>query len=80
MIGLMNRMMSAISWPNSSAYALGIALGPPPQVVERPPVVAGHPQVPLVHRDEAAVEREDLQAVPGQVELPDDLRAEEGTT
>ena len=57
---------------------LGVGLGVPGDLAARPAVVRQPPQVVAVqHRGERAVERQDLEAVPRQVEVADDLRAEE---
>ncbi len=79
----MKRAISTISWPYSS-YASASRLRPAAELADRPAVVVDPPQVVAgggrpagSERGERAVERQDVEAVPRQLELADDLGAEQ---
>ena len=56
---------------------LGVAGRPAAQLAHRLVVVVGAPQVVAVEGREGAVEGQDLEAVPGSVEVADDLRPQQ---
>ena len=56
---------------------LGVAQAPAPELADRPAVVVDPPQVVVLERRERAVEGQDVEAVLRQVELADDLGAEQ---
>ena len=59
--------------------SLGIEPGMPGNLAPRLRVIVDPPQVVTAgHRREGAVERENLQAMTGKIEFPNDLRAEQG--